>query len=392
MGNQNSQFSLPCEGTDAPPQGWRASISTFKWLIKLIRGLIDGDTAYGGPFYAELSTTTLCNQGCLGCLFHTSKTRGASHDVDGIVHMPVGQIRTLRDELRRLGTREIIITGEGEPLLHPQLFDIIALFKGAGFYVHLFTNGTLLDESNVGLLVDSGLDILRVSLWAASQEEYERCYPGVDPENFQRTLDGVKLLSTLKAKRYTALPTLILTGPLNRYNWKGITRKIRLAHEIGTDGVTFTPYKDWSGEFSSAALSAAEIDTVCQDLVQSSELLKSLSLSHNLDEALLRFRLPEDVWVDFPCYAGWFHTQIRVDGTVVPCGACLIPLGNLKDSSFGDIWNGAAYRAFRARSLATKGSALADERCDCSFCCFARLNGRVHRYFRWIAPLLRRTT
>ncbi|NIN66817.1 MAG: radical SAM protein [Anaerolineae bacterium] len=392
MGNQNSQLCPPCEGTDAPPQGWRGSISTIKWLIQLLRGLIDGDTAYGGPFYVELSTTTLCNQGCLGCQFHSSATRGRLHSVDGAEHMPVEQIRTLRDEVRRLGTREIIITGEGEPFLHPQLFDIISLFKGAGFYVHLFTNGTLLDESNVGRVVDSGLDILRVSLWAASPREYAKCYPGVDSENFQRTLDGVKLLSTLKAQRQTALPTLILTGPLNRHNRRGITKKIRLAHEVGADGVTFTPYKHWGGEFSSAALSAAEIDTVCQDLLQSRGLLKSLSLSHNLDEALLRFRVGEGVSLDLPCYAGWFHTHVRVDGTVMPCGACPIPLGSLNESSFEEIWNGPAYRAFRARNLAMKGSALVDDRCDCGFCCFARLNARVHRYYRWIAPLLRRPT
>jgi len=389
MADAHLQTTLPREVADPPPQGWRRSIATSRWLIQLLRGLIDGERAYAGPFYVELSTTTLCNQGCLGCQYHSSATRGRLYSAEGTEHMPLDQIKTLCEGLRRLGTREMIVTGEGEPFLHPQLFEIVSLCKRAGLFVHLFTNGTLLDESNVAALIDSGVDILRVSLWAASPEEYAKCYPGVDPGNFQRTLNGVRLVSSLKAKHGTALPTLILTGPLNRHNWKGITDKIRLAHEIGTDGVTFTPYRHWRGEFSSAALSSAEIDEVRQDLAQSRELLESLGLSHNLDEALLRFRLGEAFWNDLPCYIGWFHSQITVDGTVVPCGSCPIPLGNLNDRSFEDIWNGAEYRAFRARCLTAKGWALEDERCDCSYCCFTTRNARVHRYFRWLAPLVR---
>lgn len=390
MTDQHVLPTLPGEVADAPAQGWRRSIGTSTWLMQLLRGLIDGQRAHAGPFYVELSTTTLCNQGCLGCQYHSSAKRGRLYSADGTEHMPLDQIKTLCEGLRRLGTREMILTGEGEPFLHPQLFEIISLCKRAGLYVHLFTNGTLLDESTVPRLIDSGVDILRVSLWAASLEEYADCYPGVDAGNFQKSINGVKLVSDLKAMRKTDLPTLVLTGPLNRHNWKGIEDKIRLAHEIGADAVTFTPFKAWVGEFSSSALSDAEIDEVCQDLARSRGLLESLGLSHNLDEAILRFRLGEAFWKDLPCYIGWLHSQITVDGTVVPCGACPIPLGNLKDSSFEDIWNGHQYRAFRARSMQRRGWALEEENCDCSYCCFARLNTRIHRPFRWLAPLVRR--
>ena len=390
MAETHLQTPLQREATDPPPQGWRGKMAASGWLMRLFRGLIDGQRAYAGPFYAEVSITTLCNQGCLGCQYHSSGARGLLYSAAGTEHMPLGQISELCVSLRQLGTREIILTGEGEPFLHPQLFEIISLFKGAGFYVHLFTNGTLLDESNVTALIDSGVDILRVSLWAASTEEYAKCYPGVDPDNFQRTLNGVKLMSNLKAERNTAVPTVVLTGPLNRHNRHGIADKIRLAHEIGADGVTFTPFRHWRGEFSSATLSGGEIDEVCRDLAQSRGLIESLGMSHNLDEAALRFRLGEAFWKDLPCYISWFHSQIAVDGKVLPCGACPIPLGSLQDSSFEDIWNGPQYRAFRARSMETQGWALEEETCDCSYCCFARLNARVHRYFRWLAPLVRR--
>ena len=367
-------------------------MATFRQKVQLLRGLIDGEIAHSGPFYVQVNPTSLCNLRCYGCRYHSSKMVGVSPAVGDIKYMPVELVEALCEELPRLGTREATICGEGESLLHPHWFEMVSAFKRAGLYVQFFTNGTLIDDSTASLLLDSGLDVLNVSLWANSTEEYAKCYPGADPENFRRTLDGIKLVSRLKAKRQTPLPTVILTGPLNRYNYKSIAKKIALAHEVGCNGVRFAPFVDWTGEFASAALSAGEIDTVCEDLGQSKRLLKSLSLSHNLDEALLRYRLRKEVWLHVPCYAGWFYAHISFDGTVKPCGSCPTPLGNLNESSFEAVWNGPRYRAFRAKGLTTRGLASLREQCDCGWCCYAKDSCQVHRYFRWIAPLLRRAS
>ncbi|MCJ7618927.1 MAG: SPASM domain-containing protein, partial [Anaerolineae bacterium] len=233
-------------------------------------------------------------------------------------------------------------------------------------------------------------DVLNVSLWATSTSEYAKCYPGTDPENFRKTLDGIRLVNALKAKRQTPLPTVIIAGPLNRYNYRSIARRIDLAHEAGCDGVRFAPFVDWTGEFASATVPAGEIETVCEDLANSKRVLESLSLSHNVEEALFRYKLGSDVWLHVPCYAGWFYAHISFDGRVNPCGSCRTPLGNLNESSFEDIWNGPKYRAFRAKGLTTEGLASLRQQCDCSWCCHAKDSYQVQRCFRWIAPLLRR--
>jgi MoaA/NifB/PqqE/SkfB family radical SAM enzyme len=188
-----------------------------------------------------------------------------------------------------------------------------------------------------------------------------------------------------------SVPTVILAGPLNRHNYKSIDRRIALAHEVACDGVRFAPFVDWTGEFTSATVPAGEIETACEELANSRTVLESLSLSHNLDEALFRFKLGSEVWHHVPCYAGWFHAHISFDGQVKPCGSCPTPLGNLHESSFEDIWNGPKYRAFRAKCLTMTGQASLHHQCDCSWCCHAKDSHKVQRYIRWIAPLLRRT-
>lgn len=361
-------------------------MATLAKRIQLLKGLIHGEVAYTGPFYADIDVTSRCNLRCLGCPYHSSKTRGPSSGVRVMTDMSFELVERLCEELPKLGTREVIVTGEGEPFLHPRLFDIISSFKHAGCKVQLYTNGTLINEPNAALLLDSGLDVLRVSLWANSAEEYEKCYSGA--QKFREVTDGVRMVTALKVERQTTLPTVILTGPLNRYNYKSINERIDLVHQVGCDSVAFTAYKHWRGEFTSAALSTEEIDTLCKELAQAKKLLESLSLGHNIDELLLRYRVGEAVWLDLPCYAGWFHTRIRFDGTVMPCCQCYLPLGSLNESSFEEIWNGSEYRAFRRKSLTTTGLASLDQYCDCNWCHIVKDNSRIHRFFQWVAPII----
>jgi MoaA/NifB/PqqE/SkfB family radical SAM enzyme len=366
-------------------------MATLKQKVQLLRGLIDGEIAHSGPFYVQVNPTNLCNLQCQGCRYQSSKTRGLSPTVGDMRHMPLKLVEQLCEELPAVGTREATICGEGESLLYPHWFEMVSAFKRAGLFVQLFTNGTLLDESTASLLLDSGLDVLNVSMWATSPEEYTKCYPGTDSVNFGKALDGVDAVTKLKAERQTSQPTVILTGPLNRHNYKSIRRRIALADERGCNGVRFAPFVDIGGEFASDDVPPGEIDTLCEELSDSKTVIESLSLSHNLDEALLRFTLGGEVWHQVPCYACWFYAHISFDGQVRPCGTCLTPLGNLNDSSFEDIWNGQEYRAFRVNGLTTSGLASLQQRCDCSWCCHSTDSYSVQRIFRWIAPLLGRT-
>jgi MoaA/NifB/PqqE/SkfB family radical SAM enzyme len=362
-------------------------MATLRQKIRLLRGVIDGEVAFGGPLYADVDVTRRCNLSCLGCQYHSSRTRNVASSDPTVRNVPFEQIEQLCTELPALGTGEVLLVGEGEPLLHPRACDIVSAFKAAGCKVQLFTNGTLIDQGRARALLESGLDVLRVSLWASSVDEYRLCYPGVDLDLFDRALQGVRTVTELKAQRGAELPAVIVTQPLNRHNCGSISKRLRLAHELGCDGVGFDTYRHWGDEFASVALSAEQIQGVCQDLRRARKVAESLSLEHNIDRMLLKYRLGETGWRDTLCYAGWFFTRIRVDGMVVPCGACSTPMGNVRDAGFGEIWNGPEYRAFRRQASSPGGLASLSRRCDCNWCCLAADSALVHRYARWVAFL-----
>jgi MoaA/NifB/PqqE/SkfB family radical SAM enzyme len=304
--------------------------------------------------------------------------------------MPYETFVRLFAELRDMGTSELIFSGDGEPFLHPRLFDIVSLAKKTGFRVTLFSNGTLLDESNIKSLMDSGLDILRVSLWAGTREEYVMNYPGTRPDLFERVVEGLSRLVAIKSRERERFPSILLHHPINRNNFHSIDALVDLALRIGCDGVSFSPLKSHRGKLAESRLSSNEEQEVRLSLMGVKKRLHSSSLNHNIDQTLFRYKLGEAAWRKVPCYIPWLHARIKVDGTVLVCNpATGWPMGNLSDQTFGEIWNGPAYRLFRRKALSRDGASFIDEHADCGFCCHIGDNLRVHRINRWLLPFYR---
>src|SRR5205085_2659264 len=68
----------------------------------------------------------------------------------------------------------VVLHGVGEPMLVKNLPRMVRYLKDRGTYVLFNTNGTLLQPKKFQLLIDTGLDELRVSLDAADRDSYAR--------------------------------------------------------------------------------------------------------------------------------------------------------------------------------------------------------------------------
>ena len=357
--------------------------------MQFLRGLINGELAFTGPSFVSVDITRRCNMTCQGCQYHSSETRKALHNNCDVEFISLDLVDKLCTDLPKLDTHEVFLLGQGEPLLHPHIDRIILTFKQAGCMLQLFTNGTLINESKGQMLLTSGLDVLRVSLWAINLEEYEKCYPGNNPDKLQKTFEGIRTVHDMKVSRKQIRPHIILTTPLNRHNWTSLKERVRLAYDLGCNGVLFDVYQHW-GEFRSNNLSTDEISVLCLKLSELRADLEQLSLKHNIDEMLLRYRLGETAWRSLPCYAGWFHARIHVDGRILPCGACALSLGSLSENGLANIWNGPEYRSFRRKMLSSQGTSGLSSYCYCDWCCLGKSNFRIHRFFRWVDPLVRK--
>jgi MoaA/NifB/PqqE/SkfB family radical SAM enzyme len=67
---------------------------------------------------------------------------------------------------------DVYFGGIGEPLFHPKTIQWVAQAKALGVKVELITNGTTLTEKKAQQLIDTGLDVLWVSIDGATPETY----------------------------------------------------------------------------------------------------------------------------------------------------------------------------------------------------------------------------
>lgn len=121
-----------------------------KLLLGTVRRLIDRR-----PLAAHLYVTEQCNLDCHYCNEYDNS----------IPHPRLDDVRRWLDKIRSLGVLRLGIQG-GEPLMHPDLVEIIRYAKEDAGFLHLSmaTNGFLLTRETVRALDVAGLDKLQFSV------------------------------------------------------------------------------------------------------------------------------------------------------------------------------------------------------------------------------------
>lgn len=97
-----------------------------------------------------------CNLTCKHC--YTTST-----DINFPNELSTPKIYTVMDDLKTFKVPVLILSG-GEPLLHPDIFDISRRAKDMGFYVALSTNGTKISADNIDEIADINYQYIGVSL------------------------------------------------------------------------------------------------------------------------------------------------------------------------------------------------------------------------------------
>ena len=123
-----------------------------------------------------------CNLTCKHCY-------SISADKDFPGELSTDEVFGVMDDLKRFRVPVLILSG-GEPLLRPDIYDIAARAKEMGFYVGLSSNGTLIDEDNIGRIEAIGFDYVGVSLDGIAQtHDTFRRMDGA----FDKSMHGIRL-------------------------------------------------------------------------------------------------------------------------------------------------------------------------------------------------------
>ncbi len=109
-----------------------------------------------------------CNYACEMCPQSTGRGR------DWTRKMPAEVFRRVLTDLRGHGVEYVSLHGSGEATMHPQMPDLVAYVKSLGMQCMAVTNGFYLTERLSRDLIDSGIDLLRVSGIGYDRDTYRK--------------------------------------------------------------------------------------------------------------------------------------------------------------------------------------------------------------------------
>jgi MoaA/NifB/PqqE/SkfB family radical SAM enzyme len=132
----------------------------------------------------QVEVSSICNAECPYCVqaCYKDQWKGGLMDMDTFQRLkPAFSMANL-----------VFLQGWGEPLLHPKFWEMVQRVKSTGAKVGFTTNGTLLDEETLSKLLNSGLDIMGVSLAGIAPDTHERLRKGCDLAHLGAALKKLK--------------------------------------------------------------------------------------------------------------------------------------------------------------------------------------------------------
>jgi MoaA/NifB/PqqE/SkfB family radical SAM enzyme len=303
----------------------------FSFLISVVT---HKPYVYGYPAFVTVEPTNLCNLRCIEC------PAGNGTMIRPRGNLDISLFKNLINELSpRLSY--LMLYFQGEPLLHPQLTELIQYANYKKIYTSVSTNGHLLEKKKAKKIVKSGLDRIIISLDGTDQKSYQQYRLGGD---FNQVLLGIVNLVQAKKKLCSHLPFVILQFIVMHHNENQIHEVKALGRKLGVDRTVIKSLQvqDLKNNF---------------DLLPANSRFSRYKLNEKR-EPVIKNRLRNR------CRRLWHTMVILNDGFAVPCcfdkDARFI-MGKYPELDVNSIWKGEELNRFRQKIL--------NSRKDIQMCC-----------------------
>lgn len=309
------------------------------------------------PRYVQIEPVGQCNLRCRMCPIQF-REEGAPGQARAYIELDV--FRRLVDQFP--GMTELQLQGLGEPLLHPQFFDMVRYAAGRGIQVSTNTNLTVMSEGGAQECVDSGLHTMHVSLDGATAGTYQTIRIR---SRFERVLRNLRRVQQARRRSQSPTPHLRLVAVAMRDNLEELPELVRLAHAEGIDTVfvqhlchdfgeaslpeRYRPMRSFIDEQTLLNDAPERVDTYFDAArAQAASLNISLRLP-NMTPRRYADGTPGRKRCDWP----WRGAYVSYDGKSMPCCMVATPdrihFGDMAQDGVAAVWNNQAYEAFRAQ-------------------------------------------
>jgi radical SAM protein with 4Fe4S-binding SPASM domain len=176
------------------------------------------------PLYVEVSPVGACNHRCTFCAVDYLGYKTTRLDLAVLDNALL--------DMAQCGVKSILFAGEGEPLLHKRINDIVFNTINAGLDVAFTTNGVMLNKLDP---IDK-IKWIRVSLNAGTRDTYAKVHR-TKPEDFDRVL--ANLADAVLRKGDCSISAQMVLLPENAHEVETLKQ---IGNDIGLDFVSIKPY------------------------------------------------------------------------------------------------------------------------------------------------------
>lgn len=259
-----------------------------------------------GPELLYIETHNYCNSKCIMCGYPTMKREKG--------FMSNSLFEKIIREAAQLRVKKVFLHGTSEPLMDKKLLDKVNFIKNHKLYLHIVSNGSLLNENLAQKLILAAVDEITISFDGFTKATYESIRIGLNFDAVKKNLDR---LIALKKELNSPTPRL-------RLNFVNSLNKKKEAYEFWTywrnqvEEVICENAQNWAGQVA---------------VESPNSFVKSY---------------PEKT----PCRFLWIAMFVLWNGTVPLC--CndyegKVVLGDINQSSIKDVWNGEPLHTIRQK-------------------------------------------
>jgi radical SAM protein with 4Fe4S-binding SPASM domain len=292
------------------------------------------------PFTVYIELTRFCNFKCFYCIHSTRDLPGGELEKLGydIKHMEFKMYEDIIKQLSKFprGIKRIVFSGLGEPLMNPRLPEMVKIAVDSKIVdrVEIITNGLLLTPEIADKLIEAGITNINISIQGINGDQYEETC-------------GMKIDFDLFVKNLTYLYQ-------HRKNTQIYIKAIDATLKSQENEETFF-----------------EIFGDISDRIYIEHLIVMQQQMNNLRsivDGTKNFYNEEFDVNRKVCAPAFYFLQIGCDGNIFPCPIPGIgkglSMGNMKNSTLLDIWNGENRKKLLRSMLELKKDTIP----ECSNC------------------------